>query len=97
MYNFLLTLAQTIIDKNTANLPEVAADQSTLGTILNFIWKVLGILSVIFVAIGGLKYTLSAGDSNQVNSAKNTILYAVIGLVISLSVFLIVNFVLSKV
>lgn len=97
MFNTLLMLAQTVLDKDTVKLPEVAADQSTLGTILNLVWKVLGILSVIFVAIGGLKYTLSAGDSNQVNSAKNTILYAVIGLVISLSVFLIVNFVLSKV
>lgn len=94
--HILLLLAQTILDKDTVNLPAVTADQSTVTVILNLVWKVLGMLSVLFVAIGGLKYTLSGGDSNQVNSAKNTILYAVIGLVISLSVYLIVNFVLGK-
>lgn len=92
----LLLLTQTILDKDTVNLPAVTADQSTVVVILNLVWKILGMLSVLFVAIGGFKYTVSAGDSNQINSAKNTILYAVIGLVISLLVYTIVNFVLGK-
>ena len=94
--HLLFLLAQTILDKDTVNLPAVTADQSTVTIILNLVWKILGMLSVLFVAIGGLKYVLSNGDANQVNSAKNTILYAVIGLVISLSVYMIVTFVLGK-
>ena len=93
----LKAFSQTILDKDTVNLPAVTADQSALSNILSLVWKILGALSLIFVVIGGFKYTLSGGDSNQVNSAKNTILYALVGLAISLGVFLIVNFVISKV
>lgn len=96
MFNRLLSMAQTILDKNTVNLPAVSADQSTLEMILTWAWRIAGALSLIFIIIGGLKYTLSNGDSNQINSAKNTILYSIIGLVISLSVFVIVNFVVSR-
>lgn len=62
-------------------------------TILNI---VIGIVSVIMVIIGGLKLVLSNGDSNNVNSARNTIIYALVGIVIAVSGQLIVNFVLSK-
>ena len=43
---------------------------------------------------GGILYTTSAGDSNKVTTAKNTIMYAVIGLVIAIFAYAIVNFVL---
>lgn len=55
---------------------------------------VVGIASVIMVIIGGFKYILSNGDSNAINSAKNTILYALIGLVISVIAGAIVQFLL---
>ena len=44
---------------------------------------------------GGIKYATSAGDSNKVTAAKNTILYAVIGLAVAVLAFAIVNFVVS--
>lgn len=93
----LKSFGQAILDKDTVNLPAVTADQGALADVLSLVWKILGALSLLFVVIGGFKYTLSNGDSNQVNSAKNTILYALVGLAISLSVFLIVNFVVSKI
>jgi hypothetical protein len=55
-----------------------------------------GAISVIMIVIGGLKYVLSAGDSAGVQSAKNTILYAIVGLVVTLFAQSIVSFVLSK-
>ena len=56
-----------------------------------------GVFSVIMLVYGGLRYILSGGDSKKVTDAKNTVLYAIIGLIISLLAFAIVNFVLNSV
>lgn len=61
-----------------------------------FSW-VVGIIAVIMLIVGGLKYITSSGDSSNVNSAKNTILYAVVGLVIVALAQVIVRFTLKKV
>lgn len=45
---------------------------------------IIGILAVIMIVVGGLKYVISNGDANRIQSAKNTILYAVIGLVVAI-------------
>lgn len=71
-------------------------DSSTLQTALKYFFGVAALLSVVFVAIGGFKYTVSGGDSNSVQSAKNTIMYAVIGLAVSVLAFVIVQFVVSQ-
>ena len=76
-------------------LPKVAPDGSNLKNVLNGAFIVAGFLSVAFVAFGGLKYTLSNGDSNGISTAKNTILYALIGLAITVTAATIVNFVIS--
>jgi hypothetical protein len=57
---------------------------------------VIGALAVIMLIYGGIRYTISAGDSKQVEAAKNTILYAIIGIIIALLAGAIVNFVLTN-
>jgi len=64
--------------------------------IVNTLLFILGAISVIVIIIGGILYTLSGGDSNSVTKAKNTILYAVIGLVVALLAYAIVNFVITQ-
>lgn len=68
-----------------------------IKTIVNVLLFILGAVAVIMIVIGGLKYTLSNGDSSAVTSAKNTILYAVIGLIVALMAFAIVNFVIKNI
>ena len=70
---------------------------SVVKDVVNIILYVVGILAVIMLIWGGITYTTSAGDSNKVTSAKNTIIYAVIGLVVAIFAYAIVNFVLTKV
>lgn len=65
--------------------------------IINFISIFVGIVSVIMIIWGGFKYVTSGGDSGNVTSAKNTIIYAVIGLVVVALAQFIVQFVLAKV
>lgn len=64
---------------------------------INVFSVVVGVIAVIMVIIGGLKYITSSGDSNSISSAKNTVLYAVIGLVIVAMAQVIVRFVLNRV
>ena len=68
----------------------------TIQTVINVLLFVIGAVSVIMIILGGLKYTLSNGDSSQITSAKNTILYAIIGLVVVALAQVIVRFVLQK-
>ncbi len=58
---------------------------------------VLGAAAVIMIVIGGIRYTVSGGDSSAVKGAKDTILYAVIGVVVALLAYAIVNFVIMNV
>ncbi len=64
-------------------------------TIVNTMLFILGIIAVIMIVIGGIRYVVSNGDSSAVAGAKNTILYAVIGLVVAILAYAIVNFVVT--
>ena len=65
--------------------------------IINTLIFVTGSVSVLMIVIGGLRYAISGGDQGSITSAKNTILYAVVGLILSLMGYAIVNFVLSNI
>lgn len=68
-----------------------------LRSVINFFSLIVGVVAVIMIIVGGLKYITSGGDSGNVSGAKNTIIYAIIGIIIvALSQF-IVRFVLTKV
>ena len=76
-------------------------DQSTdvgsvVNVIVNTLLYVLGAVCVIVIIIGGVFYVTSMGNASSVEKAKNTILYAVIGLVVALLAYAIVNFVIGK-
>ena len=60
------------------------------------LWGV-GVASVIVIIIGGVMYTTSSGDQQKVTKAKNTILYGIIGLIIAVLAYGIVNFVLDSI
>lgn len=68
-----------------------------VGTIINILSWVVGIAAVIMIIIGGFKYIISGGDSGSITAAKNTILYALIGLVIVALAQVIVRFVITTV
>jgi hypothetical protein len=77
-----------------ANRSENAND--LVKTIVNTLLFVVGAISVVVIIVGGIMYTVSAGDSGAVTRAKNTIMYAVVGLVVSFLAYAIVNFVLDR-
>lgn len=68
-----------------------------ITTIVNVFSIIVGVVSVIMIIYGGFRYVTSGGDSSNVTSAKNTIIYAIIGLVVVALAQFIVQFVLDKV
>lgn len=64
-------------------------------TIVNILLFIIGAISVIMLIIGGIRYTVSGGDSSAVTSAKNTIMYAIVGIIVAVLAFAIVNFVIG--
>ena len=77
------------------HLPVVNASPTELQTVLQIFFAILGAITVLFIIIGGFRYTISDGDPASMQKAKNTIIYAVVGLVVSLFAEAIVTFVLS--
>ena len=80
-----------LCDNDTKNQ---SAD-SLVKTIVNTLLFIVGGLSVVMIIIGGILYVISQGDSGNVTKAKNTLLYSVIGLIVSFLAYAIVNWVLD--
>ncbi len=69
-----------VVKQNTLS----ADSNNQVWKILTIVLQILGGVAVIMIVIGGIRYTLSNGDASKVKSAKDTILYSVIGLVVAL-------------
>jgi len=76
--------------------PELFAEGGVFQTITNVLLFIIGAISVIMLIIGGIRYVVSGGDSSAVTSAKNTILYAVVGIVVAILAYALVNFVVTS-
>lgn len=74
----------------------IAGPDGLIARLVAVLSIVVGIVSVIFIVWGGYKYIISNGDSSQISTAKQTIIYALVGLLVALLAQPIVNFVLSK-
>ncbi|HSX14958.1 MAG TPA: hypothetical protein VLE72_03590 [Candidatus Saccharimonadales bacterium] len=96
--HYIRMLAVTIDNNgNVTGGSGFANPNTSIGTIIqkgvNVFAFVIGAISVIMVLVGALRYVLSAGNPQATNDAKNTILYAVIGVVIAFAALAIVRFV----
>lgn len=70
--------------------------EDLITTIVNVLLFLIGVFSVIMIIYGGFRFVTSGGSAESVKTAKNTILYAIVGLVIAILSFAIVNFVLDS-
>ena len=76
---------------------DLIGDNGIFTRITNTMLFFIALTSVIMLVYGGLRYIISGGDSKKVTDAKNTILYAIIGLIIAILAYAIVNFVLTTI
>jgi len=71
-------------------------ESGVFTTISNAMLFIIGSLGVIMLIVGGLRYIISAGNATAVTAARNTIVYAIIGLVIALLSYALINFILTS-
>jgi hypothetical protein len=74
----------------------INAFEGGLKSIANILIFAVGAVAVLMVIIGGLRYALSGGDASGIKSAKDTILYAIVGVVVAALSYAVVNFVIFK-
>ncbi len=85
------------VTSNEFNVPKGDLSNDAVQTVLQIVFALIGAVAVIILMLAALKYITSRGDPQAVAKAKNTIVYAAIGLVISVSAFTIVSFVIKSV
>ncbi|MBR6166181.1 hypothetical protein IKQ65_00935 [Candidatus Saccharibacteria bacterium] len=100
--NSIVKIFATAAEQAKQGLDSVDPDEGGGATleqqiqmILNAVYVVIGIVAVIMIILGGVSYATSQGDATKLKKAKDTILYGIIGLIISLMAFAITQFVLG--
>ena len=81
----------------TATGNTVAAVVAAIAAVVNPLLAILGIIAIIFIVIGGVRYLTSQGDEDAVALAKNTIVYAIIGLLVVFISAVVVNLVFNSI
>ncbi len=89
-----LSLSEDVCTADNAESAEQV--DNIITTVINIVSIIVGIVAVIMIIIGGFKYITSNGDSGAVSGAKNTILYAIVGLVVVALAQIIVRFVVNR-
>ncbi len=72
-----------------------SGDGSLIRKIIDILLYAIGVISVIMLIFGGLRYVVSGGQKESVTAAKNTILYAIVGLLIAIFAYAFINFILQ--
>lgn len=92
--------AGSCLNTGGANCPAQSQTEGRVNSVIadgvNIISSIVGIVAVIMIIFGGFKYITAGGDSGKINSAQQTIIYAIVGLVIVALAQIIVRFVLSE-
>lgn len=92
-YNLSITSGADCARGNQQPSELFGGDNSIFRRVTNVLLFLVGAISVIMLIIGGIRYVISGGDQAQVTAAKNTILYAIVGIVVAFLAYAAVNFV----
>lgn len=93
MHTFFTWLAAV---KVPDSVPQVAIDNTLVNNIFNVVLALAGAVAVAFIVWGGVQYTLSQGDTGKIKKAKDTLLYAIVGVIVVMFSFVILNYVIGK-
>lgn len=74
----------------------IDGDKGLIKTVVNVLLWAVGILSVIMIIFSGFRYITSAGDASKTKSARSTLIYSVVGLIVSIMAWAIVNMVINR-
>jgi hypothetical protein len=69
---------------------------STVEAVINILLFIVGVAAVVMLIVGGLRYITSGGDAQAATAAKNTVLYSIIGLIVAVLAYALVDYVFGK-
>ena len=75
---------------------ELDGNQGVITTIINTMLFIVGLLAVIMIIYAGIRFVTAHGDEKQVESARQTIIYSVVGLIVAILAYALVNWVFSQ-
>lgn len=93
MNGIFTTLAQV----NISPLPHVQANNQTITTVLGVVFAVTAAIALLIIVIAGFRFVIAGGDSEDMARARMTIIYALVGLLVSMAAYSIVTFVIKGV
>ena len=91
-----MTISGGVSSSQGDDVPQDLAND-VFKNVVNILLFIIGAVSVIMLIYGGIRYTTSGGNANSVTAAKNTIMYSIIGLVVAILAFAVVQFVVNQV
>ena len=92
-----MTLSGGVSNSQGEGVPgELTGSDGVFEIVVNVLLFIIGAVSVIMLIYGGIRYTTSGGNANSVTAAKNTIMYSIVGLIIAILAFAVVNFVVKQ-
>ena len=89
-------IAQTVIDSKSLNIPQKGLTSVTVDNIMKIVFGTLGAIALIIIIIAGIKFMTSQGNPEALAKARNTIIYAAVGLAVAVGAFSIVTFVIGR-
>lgn len=96
MFNLIFLAVDTKINPGDVGVPQVQLNNNALSSILGVVFLVIGGMATLFLLVGAVRYVTSGGDQKNIKQAKDTILYSIVGMVVSMIAFTIVQFTLGK-
>lgn len=92
----ILLRIMAIVSRDDLRIPQPELTQATFTSILQTVFAVAGGVALVAITVAGLKYVLSQGNPQETAKAKNAILYALLGMGVSIFAYSIVTFVIAR-
>lgn len=96
MITSLLLHGFAALSKGDINIPQNSLGDDAIKNGLQIFFQIAGAVAMLIIAIGAFKYVISRGDPNSIKNAKETIIYAAVGLIITITGYGIVTFVIKN-
>ena len=97
LYEIVKNVGKSLLTGNDVNIPQDGFTGAKIQSFVAIIFALIGGIALIMIILGGIKFITSEGNPEAVNKAKNTIIYAAIGLAISVAAFSIVTFATGRI
>lgn len=92
----LASRAAAALSKDDVGLPKAQVNDAQFQSLLSGVFAIAGAVAVVFIILGGIKYSISQGNAGDLQKAKDMIVYALVGLVFVIIAFSIVQLVTAR-